>query len=115
MIKKVLRRPGEFLTTKVLYLVYLFLSVIFLFFILEFVLSRVDFFPKVVVRPMFYTDLIGDLEPNIKVIDTTYENWCFKTTTNFQGLRSLRDIQIKKPILTPKELDSNRRIFYPRK
>jgi len=64
--------------------------------LLEFALRVSSFSPSTVVVPKFYANLLGDFEPNIRVINQMPKNYPYKFTTNSQGFRSLTEIDEKK-------------------
>jgi lysophospholipase L1-like esterase len=52
--------------------------------------------PHIVVSPIFSPNLLGDFEPNLRVINQIPERYPAAFTTNSQGLRSLREIREEK-------------------
>lgn len=59
-------------------------------------LRMLNFVPKAVVYPVYYSNLLGDFEPNMKVVDQVTKLHPYTFTTNSQGLRSLREITKEK-------------------
>jgi len=54
--------------------------------------------PERAVKPRFYTNVPGDLEPNLTVVDTTIKGLPFEVSTNAQGFRGNEDVSMaKKP------------------
>lgn len=53
--------------------------------------------PHALVRAKYYSDKIGDFEPNIRVVDDRVKQYPYHFTTNSQGIRSLREIDKEKP------------------
>lgn len=52
--------------------------------------------PKDIPYPVYFTDLIGDYQPHLDIIDQTPKLYPYPFKTNSQGLRSLREISWKK-------------------
>lgn len=82
----------------VFYAVYFIIAIIVILFLLE-VILRKTVAPSFA-WPQFYSNLMGDMEPNTKVVDTVKREYPFKVTTNSEGMRSLRDFDRKKPLNT---------------
>lgn len=75
-----------------LFVAYQALFVAVLLYGLEIALRHLDK-PKTVVLPTYYTNLSGDYEPNISVLNEIPSNHPYAFTTNSEGLRGLEDIQ----------------------
>lgn len=82
----------------VFYSVFFVIATILTLFLLEVILRNT--IALSIAWPQFYSNLMGDMEPNMKVVDTVQREYPFKVTTNSEGMRSLREFDRKKPLNT---------------
>lgn len=53
--------------------------------------------PRREVKPRFYDNVLGDLEPDLRTVDATIKGLPFTVTTNSQGFRGTRPVSPEKP------------------
>lgn len=75
---------------------YQIVAVVLIFYALELALSKVGR-PKAVVVPTYYSNMLGDYEPDMSVFNQIPSNYPYTFTTNSEGFRSLQNIAIRKP------------------
>lgn len=73
--------------------------VLALFAVAEFVLRSLDIFPKRIVQAEYYTNLLGDFEPNLDTVNDYPQKFPYRFITNSQGLRSLRELSDGKGVV----------------
>lgn len=76
---------------------YLMAMVAAVFLAAETVLRFVDVTPKGVFIPRFYSDVHGDLEPNMRLTDRLYPQVPYRITATPQGTRGLHAFRPEKP------------------
>lgn len=81
---------------KIFFCLYLVVAVGVIFCLAESVLRFVDITPTGVFVPRFYSDVHGDLEPNMRIVDRLYPQLPYRVTATSQGTRGLTSFRPEK-------------------